>query len=91
MSIIRAHEVQLGGYKLYRWIDYYACPQVVTVFSAPNYCDNYGNKGAILKLSVSVKVIQNNIMSFVQYEASPHPFVLSNFMNIFTWSCPFLA
>lgn len=27
----------------------------------------------------------------MQFEASEHPFILSNFMNIFAWSCPFLA
>lgn len=51
-TVIRAHEVQLNGYKIYRYVDYYATPQIVTVFSAPNYCDTYGNQGAIIKLAV---------------------------------------
>lgn len=28
-------------------------PNVLTVFSAPNYCDVYNNKGAIIKFSVA--------------------------------------
>ena len=28
-------------------------PTVITVFSAPNYCDVYNNKGAILKFNVN--------------------------------------
>lgn len=35
--LIRAHEVQLEGYKLYNW--YNNQTQVITLFSAPNYCN----------------------------------------------------
>jgi len=27
-------------------------PGVITVFSAPNYCDVYNNKGSVIKFSV---------------------------------------
>jgi serine/threonine-protein phosphatase 2B catalytic subunit len=50
-TIFRAHEVQLKGYKLHRWQGS-TFPSVITVFSAPNYCDSYGNEGAIAKLVV---------------------------------------
>ena len=28
-------------------------PTVITIFSAPNYCDVYNNKAAVIKLEVS--------------------------------------
>ena len=28
-------------------------PLVITIFSAPNYCDVYNNKGAIIKFEVN--------------------------------------
>ncbi len=51
-SIIRAHEVFAEGYQKYSWggkndTDF---PTVITVFSAPNYCGSYGNKGAIIRI-----------------------------------------
>jgi serine/threonine-protein phosphatase 2B catalytic subunit len=49
LSIIRAHEAQLDGYKLHKWNGAAEFPTVITVFSAPNYCDVYNNKGAIIK------------------------------------------
>lgn len=29
-------------------------PLTLTVFSAPNYCDSYGNKGAIAVIKVNI-------------------------------------
>ena len=48
ISIIRAHEAQLDGYKMHKWggKDF---PMCITIFSAPNYCDVYNNKGAVIK------------------------------------------
>lgn len=48
ISIIRAHEAQLDGYKMHRWNGGGDFPLVITIFSAPNYCDVYNNKGAVI-------------------------------------------
>lgn len=84
LSIIRAHEAQIDGYKMYKWSGAAEFPVVITVFSAPNYCDVYNNKGAIIKFL-------DNCLHIQQYNCSEHPFILPNFMNIFTWSIPFVA
>ena len=83
--LIRAHEVQLEGYKTGPPMKGSKIPSHITIFSAPNYCDQYGNKGAILNIE---SVDDFNI---VQFDASPHPFCLPNFMNVFDWSIPFVA
>ena len=49
LSVIRAHEAQLEGYKMHKWSSKSGFPVVITIFSAPNYCDVYNNKGAIIK------------------------------------------
>lgn len=41
--IIRGHEVQHKGYKLHNHDRTKDFPAIVTLFSAPNYCDTYGN------------------------------------------------
>ena len=53
LSIIRGHEAQLNGYKMSRWNGDEEFPAVITIFSAPNYCDVYKNKGAVIKFSVT--------------------------------------
>ena len=52
LAIIRAHESLPDGYKMHRWNGNEQFPTVITIFSAPNYCDAYKNKGAVIKFSV---------------------------------------
>lgn len=37
LAIIRAHEVQFEGYKMHNFVSK-KFPEVITIFSAPNYC-----------------------------------------------------
>lgn len=83
ISIIRAHQVQPDGYKMHRWGGNSAFPSVITVFSAPNYCNEYHNKGAVI-------LIENDKMNIKQYKDVPTPFHLPNNMDLFKWSVPFL-
>lgn len=52
LSVIRAHEAQANGFKMYHWGGQKQFPTVITIFSAPNYCDFYNNKGAVIKFKV---------------------------------------
>ncbi len=84
VSIIRAHEAQLEGFKMHHWDETVDFPSVITVFSAPNYCDVYNNKGAIIKF-------KNNMVNIQQFNYSPHPFMLPEMQNLFNWSLPFVS
>ena len=58
VTIIRAHEVQIEGYKFHKWGGPKAFPSVITLFSAPNYGGSYRNKGAVIILDsgkISIK------------------------------------
>lgn len=59
--LIRSHEVQEEGYKVAH------DGKCITIFSAPNYIDQMGNKGAFIKLDNKYKP------HFTQFEAVPHP------------------
>jgi serine/threonine-protein phosphatase PP1 catalytic subunit len=57
-SMVRAHQVVTEGYE-YSFGDR---KELVTVFSAPNYLGQFGNKGAVMQLDAEV------IPTFVQFE-----------------------
>jgi len=84
LSVIRAHEAQDEGYRLYKKGATTGFPTVICIFSAPNYCDVYNNKGAIIRF-------KDNLMNIRQFNCSPHPYYLPNFMNAFNWSMPFVV
>lgn len=84
LSVIRAHEAQLEGFKMHRWNGSGDFPVVITIFSAANYCDVYNNKGAVIKFD-------NNTLNIQQFNYTPHPYLLPNFMDVFTWSIPFVS
>lgn len=59
--VVRSHEVMEEGYSLHH------DGKCITVFSAPNYCDQMGNKGAFICFSDDLEP------RFVQFTAVPHP------------------
>jgi serine/threonine-protein phosphatase 2B catalytic subunit len=84
LSIIRAHEAQDAGYRMYKKNTATGFPSLITIFSAPNYLDVYNNKAAVLKY-------ENNVMNIRQFNCSQHPYWLPNFMDVFSWSLPFVG
>ncbi|CAM8949837.1 unnamed protein product [Rhodiola kirilowii] len=76
--VVRSHEVKDEGYE----IDHNG--KLITVFSAPNYCDQMGNKGAFIRFEAPE--MKPNITTF---SAVPHPNVkpmayASNFLRMFS-------
>lgn len=60
--VIRSHEMKEEGYEVEH------DGKLITVFSAPNYCDEMGNRGAFIRLKGSVMVPK-----FHQFTAVEHP------------------
>ncbi|KAH9942708.1 Metallo-dependent phosphatase [Amylocystis lapponica] len=84
LGIFRGHEAQDAGYTMHRKTPTKKFPSVITIFSAPNYLDAYHNRGAIIKY-------KNRNITIRQYNSTPHPYWLPNFMDAFTWSLPFVG
>jgi serine/threonine-protein phosphatase 5 len=59
--VIRSHEVKDQGYEIQHGNN------LITVFSAPNYCDQMGNKGAFIRLKSDM------IPEFITFDAVSHP------------------
>ncbi|KAF9049945.1 Metallo-dependent phosphatase-like protein [Panaeolus papilionaceus] len=60
-GVIRSHEVRQNGYEIEH------DGLCTTVFSAPNYVDQSGNKGAFIRIDAA------GTRKYTQFEASPHP------------------
>ncbi|KAL3936151.1 MAG: hypothetical protein SGBAC_008471 [Bacillariaceae sp.] len=59
--LVRSHEVKEEGYLVEHG------GKTITIFSAPNYCDTMGNKGAFIHFDASMEP------KFTQYTNVPHP------------------
>ncbi|XP_010273447.1 PREDICTED: serine/threonine-protein phosphatase 5 [Nelumbo nucifera] len=76
--VVRSHEVKDEGYEIEH------DGKLITVFSAPNYCDQMGNKGAFIRFQAPD--MKPNIVTF---SAVPHPDVkpmayANNFLRLFS-------
>ncbi|ERN14145.1 serine/threonine-protein phosphatase 5 [Amborella trichopoda] len=76
--LVRSHEVKDEGYEIEH------DGRLITVFSAPNYCDQMGNKGAFIRFKAPD--LKPDIVSF---SAVPHPDVkpmayANNFLRMFS-------
>ncbi|GAB0489123.1 hypothetical protein MMPV_000339 [Pyropia vietnamensis] len=59
--VVRSHEMKEEGYEVE------ASGRLITIFSAPNYCDVQGNKGAFITFKSEM------VPEFTQFAAVPHP------------------
>jgi serine/threonine-protein phosphatase 2B catalytic subunit len=77
LAIIRAHEVVPNGLLFFQQGSLSQFSVLISVFSAPNYCDVYNNTAAL--------IIYDNQRNFrpVYFGHRPHPFVLPNHENAF--------
>lgn len=74
--IIRSHELKQNGYQ---WDHNQKC---LTIFSAPNYCDEADNKGAIVNFTNP----EDMTPDIVTFESVPHPKIPSMYYANKTFS-----
>jgi len=83
LSIIRAHECQDDGYRMYEKNEETGFPSVISLFSAPMYA-GHDNDAAIL-------CYKDNAITIKKFVHQEHPYYLPSFENAFQWSLPFVS
>lgn len=89
-SVAEAHEAaeQVLKHEMITEKDF---PPVITIFSAPNYCDRYGNKAAILHIDSALDGFR-----VIQYDCVEHPVPdisdsqTENYMDAIIVACPYM-
>lgn len=84
LSVVRGHQPQDSGYRIYKVNEMTSFPSLITIFSAPNYCGTYNNMAAVL-------VYNGESFNIKQFDSYPAPYFLPNQMNLFEWSLPFVG
>ena len=59
-------------------------PTLITIFSAPNYCGTYENKGAYF-------LLDNGMVRLKTFNDTHAPYDLPSGLNALSWSVPFMA
>eukprot|EP00755_Sulcionema_specki_P005803 Sspe_Gene.33764::Locus_16454_Transcript_1_2_Confidence_0.667_Length_4396::g.33764::m.33764/K04348/PPP3C, CNA; serine/threonine-protein phosphatase 2B catalytic subunit len=72
------------GFRLYRRSPLNNFPVTIGLFSAPRFCGQNENKGAVL-------VIKDGLIDIRQFPSVPSPFVLPKMQNALQWLIPFVA
>ena len=83
VSVVRAHEVTDEGFKKHHFFVRSSTPLCITLFSAPNYCDLYYNRAAVMEVTPQT-------YRYLQFSAQPHPFNLPDFSDAFSFATPYL-
>ena len=85
VAVVRGHECKDNGFQMhFPRSGANSFPTVITLFSCPNYVDSFKNQAAIL-------IVKKEKIQFKQFTASPHPYFLPNFFDVFHLSLPYVA
>lgn len=87
LMIVRAHQVEERGYRELFFSQSppdRKHPLLISLFSAPNYCDSYENSAAYMRLT-------HEEYTYHQYTWQEHPYCLPDFRNAFQLTLPSIA